>query len=57
MTIKLFDMKSEIFLIIIEMYIGVCIREKGRLIVYYCYINISIEVDLCVFFYFLFGYR
>lgn len=57
MIIKLFDMKSEIFLIIIEMYIGVCIREKGRLIVCYCYINMIIEVDLRVFFYFLFGYR
>lgn len=57
MTIKLFDMKSEIVLIIIEMYIGVCIREKGRLIVCYCYIKMIIEVNLCVFFYFLFGYR
>lgn len=57
MIIKLFDMKSEIFLIIIEMYIGVCIREKGRLIVYYCYINIIIDEDLRVFFYCLFGYR
>lgn len=36
MTIKLFDMKSEIVLII-EMYIGVCIREKGRLIVLLLY--------------------
>lgn len=50
-------MKSEIFLIIIEMYIGVCIREKGRVIVYYCYINISIDEDLRAFFYCLFGYR
>lgn len=33
MTIKSFDMKSETVLIIIEMYIGVCTREKGRLIV------------------------
>lgn len=32
-TIKSFDMNSETFLIIIEMYIGVCTREKGRLIV------------------------
>lgn len=33
MTIKSFDMESETVLIIIEMYIGVCTREKGRLIV------------------------
>lgn len=57
MTIKSFDMKSETFLIIIEMYIGVCTREKGRLIVHYCYINISTDEDSRASFHFLSGHR